>query len=131
MSHLTTMLAAAAFLTSTANAANTSTATAEELIGKQTPAFTSDRLTPEALWAMGRIGEVGIAPKGNTIAYGVTYYSVKQNKSCTRLHTLTSPPALHDASPKERIANEVPPSSTADAKLPSSAAHPEAANFGS
>ena len=88
MSHLTTMLAAAAFLTSTANAANTSTATAEELIGKQTPAFTSDRLTPEALWAMGRIGEVGIAPKGNTIAYGVTYYSVKQNKSCTRLHTL-------------------------------------------
>ena len=88
MSHLTTMLAAAAFLTSTANAANTSTATAEELIGKQTPAFTSDRLTPEALWAMGRIGEVGIAPKGNIIAYGVTYYSVKQNKSCTRLHTL-------------------------------------------
>ena len=88
MSHLTTMLAAAAFLTSTANAANASTATAEELIGKQTPAFTSDRLTPEALWAMGRIGEVGIAPKGNTIAYGVTYYSVKQNKSCTRLHTL-------------------------------------------
>ena len=38
-------------------------------------------MTPEALWAMGRIGSYQAAPDGKHIVYQVGYYSVKQNKS--------------------------------------------------
>lgn len=40
-----------------------------------------DRLTPEALWAMGRIGAVQV--KGDLLAYTVSYYSVEENRSTT------------------------------------------------
>ncbi len=39
------------------------------------------RMTPEALWAMGRIGSVAVSPDEKQIAYTVSYYSVPQNKS--------------------------------------------------
>jgi len=35
-----------------------SESSAQTFIGRQTPALKSDRMTPEALWAMGRIGSV-------------------------------------------------------------------------
>ncbi len=38
-------------------------------------------MTPEALWAMGRIGGVAASPDGSKVVYQVGYYSVKQNKS--------------------------------------------------
>lgn len=38
-------------------------------------------MTPEALWAMGRIGSVAVSPDEKQIAYTVSYYSVPQNKS--------------------------------------------------
>jgi len=60
----------------------------DDFIGKQTPALTSDRLTPEVLWAMGRIGGFKVSPTGNEAVYAVTYYSVKQNKSHTLLYSL-------------------------------------------
>ena len=41
----------------------------------------SDTLTPEALWAMGRIGSYAVSPDGKRVAYQVTYYSVKENRS--------------------------------------------------
>ena len=41
----------------------------------------SDTLTPEALWAMGRIGAYSASPDGKRVAYQVTYYSVKENRS--------------------------------------------------
>ncbi|MCR5780465.1 MAG: alpha/beta fold hydrolase [Bacteroidaceae bacterium] len=41
----------------------------------------SDTLTPEALWAMGRIGSYAISPDGSKVAYQVTYYSVEENRS--------------------------------------------------
>jgi len=41
----------------------------------------SDRMTPEALWAMGRIGGYASSPDGKQIVYNVAYYSVKENKS--------------------------------------------------
>ena len=37
-------------------------------------------MTPEALWAMGRIGTAQASPDGKHIIYQVGYYSVKQNK---------------------------------------------------
>jgi dipeptidyl aminopeptidase/acylaminoacyl peptidase len=39
------------------------------------------RMTPEALWAMGRIGGVAVSPDEKQISYTVAYYSVPQNKS--------------------------------------------------
>ncbi len=43
-------------------------------------------LTPEVLWAMGRLGEVAISPDGQHIAYAVRYYSVAENKGNTDLY---------------------------------------------
>lgn len=37
-------------------------------------------MTPEALWAMGRIGSAEASPDGKTIVYQVGYYSVEKNK---------------------------------------------------
>ena len=42
-----------------------------------------DRLTPEALWAMGRIGSVKADIETGLIAYTVSYYSVEENRSTT------------------------------------------------
>ena len=50
-------------------------------IGKNDIKLSSDRMTPEALWAMGRIGSYTASPDGKTIVYQVGYYSVKENKS--------------------------------------------------
>jgi len=41
----------------------------------------NDRMSPEALWAMGRIGGYASSPDGKQIVYNVAYYSVKENKS--------------------------------------------------
>ncbi len=50
-------------------------------IGKNNITLESDLMTPEALWAMGRIGAYTPSPDGKQIAYTVAYYSVKENKS--------------------------------------------------
>ena len=50
-------------------------------IGKSNIKLKSRMMTPEALWAMGRIGTVEASPNGQQIVYQVGYYSVKQNKS--------------------------------------------------
>lgn len=41
------------------------------------------RITAEALWSMGRINNVSIAPKSRQIAYTVSYYSIAENRSTT------------------------------------------------
>ena len=41
------------------------------------------RLTPEGLWAMGRIGSVKSDIETGLLAYTVSYYSVKENRSTT------------------------------------------------
>ena len=41
----------------------------------------SDTLSPEALWAMGRIGSYSVSPDGKRVAYQVTYYSIEENRS--------------------------------------------------
>ena len=50
-------------------------------IGKSNIKLKSRMMTPEALWAMGRIGGVEASPNGQKIVYQVGYYSVKANKS--------------------------------------------------
>jgi len=53
----------------------------EVKIGKQNITVSEGRMTPEALWAMGRIGSYAASPDGQHIVYQVGYYSVKYNKS--------------------------------------------------
>lgn len=55
-------------------------AQAEVNIGKSTIKLQSRLMTPEALWAMGRIGGAQASPDGKEIVYQVGYYSVKENK---------------------------------------------------
>ena len=50
-------------------------------IGKSNIKLKSRMMTPEALWAMGRIGTVEASPDSRQIVYQVGYYSVKHNKS--------------------------------------------------
>ena len=61
---------------------------AADIIGKQTPALKSDLLTPEALWAFGRIGDFKISPNGKEAVYNVGYYSIEQNKGHHVLYTM-------------------------------------------
>lgn len=49
-------------------------------IGRSNITLTSDLMTPETLWAMGRIGAAQASPDGKKIVYQVGYYSVKENK---------------------------------------------------
>lgn len=44
-------------------------------------------MTPEALWAMGRISNIAPSPDGKHVAYQVGYYSVKENKGHQILYT--------------------------------------------
>ena len=61
-----------------------------EVIGRQDIRIENRRMTPEALWAMGRIGSVAPSPDGRQVAYTVTYYSVPQNKSNTELFVMNA-----------------------------------------
>lgn len=58
---------------------------AQTMIQKNNIQLTTDLMTPEALWAMGRIGSAQASPDGKQVVYQVSYYSVKQNASHTML----------------------------------------------
>ena len=62
----------------------------QPVIGKNQITLTGDRLTPEALWAMGRIGSFTVSPDTKKIAYTVSYYSVAQNKSHTVIYLMNA-----------------------------------------
>ncbi|MBR1548475.1 MAG: S9 family peptidase, partial [Prevotella sp.] len=49
-------------------------------IGKSNIQLKGRTMTPEALWAMGRIGAAEASPDGSRVVFQVGYYSVKQNK---------------------------------------------------
>ena len=69
-------MTAAALLAIAGNAQDTPSAS----IGKSDIKVESGLMTPEALWAMGRIASATASPDGKQIAYQVGYYSVKENK---------------------------------------------------
>ena len=84
MKSLTAMTAALALAT----AAPAAAANDGQIIGKNLITLTGDRLTPEALWAMGRIGAFAVSPDARKIVYTVSYYSVPLNKSHTVLYLM-------------------------------------------
>ena len=50
-------------------------------IEKQTIQLENDQMTPEALWAMSRIGSYQASPDGQHVVFQQGYYSVEENKS--------------------------------------------------
>jgi len=49
----------------------------------------SDVMTPEVLWAFGRLGGETVSPDGKTVLYGVTYFNKKEDKSYRDLYTVS------------------------------------------
>mgnify|MGYP001828459131 CR=1 FL=1 len=50
----------------------------------------SDIMTPEVLWAFGRLSDVQVSPDGQKILYGVSYYSIEQNRSNRELFVMNA-----------------------------------------
>ena len=53
----------------------------ENVIGRSDIKVEDGRMTPEVLWAMGRIGGMNVSPDGQKVVYTVAYYSVPENRS--------------------------------------------------
>lgn len=62
------------------NDASNSTVETKDLIGRSEINVIDGRMTPEALWAFGRIGGVSVSPDAKKLVYTVGYYSVPQDK---------------------------------------------------
>ena len=77
MKRVTTIVAAVLLLT----ACGTQKEDDKVNIQKQTIQLDNDQMTPEALWAMSRIGGYQASPDGQHIAFQMGYYSVEENKS--------------------------------------------------
>ncbi len=77
MKRVTTIVAAVLLLT----ACGTQKEDDKVNIQKQTIQLESDQMTPEALWAMSRIGGYQASPDGQHIAFQMGYYSVEDNMS--------------------------------------------------
>ena len=69
---------------------NSSTEEPVAIIGKSDIKIEGGLMTPEALWAMGRVGAPTVSPDGKSMVYGVSYYSVEQNKSHHTLNTMNA-----------------------------------------
>ena len=61
-----------------------------KVIGKNTVTVENGRLTPEILWAFGRIGSVEVSPDQSKIVYSVSYFSVEENKSNSELFVMNT-----------------------------------------
>ncbi len=60
------------------------------VIGRQYPEIKDNRMSPEVLWAMGRVGGVQVSPDGKRVLYSVSYYSVEQDKSNSDLFMMNT-----------------------------------------
>ena len=68
----------------------TANAQGNDMIGKSNIKLSSKMMTPEALWAMGRIGGCEASADGKQIVYQVGYYSVKANKSQQKIAVMNA-----------------------------------------
>lgn len=50
----------------------------------------TDRLTPELLWSMGRIGSIVLSPDKTNILYTVTTYNISENRGYSAIYILNS-----------------------------------------
>ena len=84
------LIMSAAMTVAACGTSGDSTADKRPLIGQSEIQLSNRQFTPEALWAMGRIGDVSVSPTGEQIAYSVAYYSVEQNRSNRELFVISA-----------------------------------------
>jgi dipeptidyl aminopeptidase/acylaminoacyl peptidase len=60
----------------------------EKLIGKPEIKLTGERLTPELLWSLGRVGEFAVSPDRKTILFTVKYYDISENKGNSEVYSM-------------------------------------------
>ncbi|MDR2474134.1 MAG: S9 family peptidase [Tannerella sp.] len=58
------------------------------IIGKPDVKIENRHLTPEVLWAMGRVGNTCVSPDGKRIAFTVTYYSISENRGNADIYVM-------------------------------------------
>ncbi|MDR1380622.1 MAG: peptidase S9, partial [Tannerella sp.] len=57
-------------------------------IGQPDVKTENGQMTPEVLWAFGRVGSVCVAPDGRRVACTVTYYSIPENRSNSDIYVM-------------------------------------------
>ena len=85
------ILSASAILATVAPLTSCTEGTDTDIIHRSDITLASDTLTPEALWAMGRIGSYATSPDAKHVCYQVTYYSVEEDRSNTLLYVQDLP----------------------------------------
>lgn len=114
MKHATLIMAAAILLGTATSCGGGKQAKQEgagddSIIGRTTHIDIKEGLmTPEVLWAMGRIGDVSVSPDGSRVAYGVTYYSVPQNKSHRTVYVMNADGKSNTLITKRRASDDSP-----------------------
>lgn len=61
-----------------------------DYIGRNEIKVENGRMSPEVLWAFGRLSDVQVSPDGKKVLYGVQYYSVEKNKSNRELFVMNA-----------------------------------------
>jgi len=51
--------------------------------------LTGNVITPEALWSMGRLGDVDVAPDGSSAVFTITYFNIAENRPYTDIYTVS------------------------------------------
>lgn len=70
------------------NAVSCNSSSDSAIIGRQNPEIKNNRMSPEVLWAFGRVGGVQLSPDETRILFSVSYYSVKQDKGNSELFVM-------------------------------------------
>ncbi len=84
---IVTLAMAGAVCVFACSCANDSVTENKDYIGR-TELTGQTRMTPETLLAIGRLSDPQLSPDGEYVLYGVTYTSVKENRSCRNLFLL-------------------------------------------
>ena len=50
----------------------------------------AERLTPELLWALGRLSDPQVSPDGQRVVYGVSFYDIEKNRGNRDLYSISS-----------------------------------------
>lgn len=50
--------------------------------------LTNNKLSPELIWQLGRVGDVSVSPDQKTVLYTLAYTNIKENKSYTDIHKI-------------------------------------------
>lgn len=62
----------------------------KNVIDKPNVEIKDGKLSPEALWSFGRIGDVSVSPDGKKVLYTLTYYSISENKGNAEVYTMNT-----------------------------------------